>query len=231
MATNDEGESSQFRDSVRSIINDSVADLTSNLSSVIEAKFGELKTEISATPTVSLVGDQFNFKNKGNKQQYLHESRVLESLRLADNALGSSDVVKAKAALQEGMSLVKKRIKLIRLAEKSEFGWATVNEYLSDELASDSEDEKRLFRSEKRAERRLKQAQIKRNKNRQRPPYQARVSNRYGSSSSWQQSALSHQSPSTASASRSSRQIGPCFKLSFIFGHVYINIVFILFLV
>ena len=116
MATNEEGESSQLRDSVRSIINDSVADLTRNLSSVIEDKFCQLKTEISATPTGSSVVDQCNFKNKGNKQQYLHESRVLESLRLADNALESSDVVKAKAALQEGMSLVRKRIKLIRLA-------------------------------------------------------------------------------------------------------------------
>jgi hypothetical protein len=34
--------------------------------------------------------------------------------------------------------------KLIRIADKSEGGWTTVDEYLSDEVASDSEDQKRI---------------------------------------------------------------------------------------
>ena len=49
-----------------------------------------------------------------------------------------------------------KRIKAIKIADKSDYGWATVTEYLSDELASDTEDEKRLYRSEKRAEKNIK---------------------------------------------------------------------------
>ena len=44
---------------------------------------------------------------------------------------------------------------LIKLVDKSEFGWATVNEYLSDELTSDSDDEKRIYRAERRAERKI----------------------------------------------------------------------------
>ena len=44
---------------------------------------------------------------------------------------------------------------LIKLVDKSEFGWATVNEYLSDELASDSDDEKRIYRAERRAGRKI----------------------------------------------------------------------------
>ena len=43
-----------------------------------------------------------------------------------------------------------------------EFGWSTVKEYLSDELASNSEDEKRIFLSERRAERRSKQVSSRR---------------------------------------------------------------------
>ena len=39
---------------------------------------------------------------------------------------------------------------LIKLVDKSEFGWATVNEYLSEELASDSDDEKRIYRAERK---------------------------------------------------------------------------------
>ena len=48
-----------------------------------------------------------------------------------------------------------KRVKAIKLADKSEFGRATVNEYLSDELASDSDDEKRIYQAERRAERKV----------------------------------------------------------------------------
>ena len=47
---------------------------------------------------------------------------------------------KVKATLEEGTSIV----------SKGEFGWQTVNEYLSDELASDSDDRKKMYRVERR---------------------------------------------------------------------------------
>ena len=49
--------------------------------------------------------------------------------------------------------MVSKRIKAIKQADKSEFSWLTVNEYLSDELALDSDDGKNMYRAERRAER------------------------------------------------------------------------------
>ena len=64
-----------------------------------------------------------------------------------------------KRSLEEGTQLVEKRIKAIKLVDKSEYGWLTVNEYLSDELASDSEDEKRIYCSERRAEKKVKEKQ------------------------------------------------------------------------
>ena len=36
-------------------------------------------------------------------------------------------------------------------ADKRDFGWLTVNEYLSDELASNSDDEKRMYRPQRTA--------------------------------------------------------------------------------
>ena len=58
---------------------------------------------------------------------------------------------KAKEALKEGTSLVWLHIKLIRFVDKSEFGWEMVNQYEADELASNSEDDKRIYCSERRA--------------------------------------------------------------------------------
>ena len=55
--------------------------------------------------------------------------------------------------LKEGIQSIALRQKHIKVAHRSEFGWATVEEYDKDELASDSDDEKRLFRAERNAER------------------------------------------------------------------------------
>ncbi|XP_068707811.1 uncharacterized protein [Montipora foliosa] len=64
-------------------------------------------------------------------------------------------------SFEELDSDIKKRNKLIRLADKSAAGWDLVNEYLSDELASGSEDEKRIRRAEQRALRKRNQRQQK----------------------------------------------------------------------
>ena len=68
---------------------------------------------------------------------------------------------KAKEALKKGTSLVWRRIKLIRIADKSEFGWKTVNQYEADELASNSEDDKRIYRSKRRADKKHKEKKKK----------------------------------------------------------------------
>lgn len=46
------------------------------------------------------------------------------------------------AQLEEGMKLLKSRQKLIKVADRSEHRWATVSEYIEDELADNEEDEK-----------------------------------------------------------------------------------------
>ena len=57
----------------------------------------------------------------------------------------------------EGKELIRKRQKLIRIADKSADGWKVVDEYVSDELASGSEDEKRLKKAKEAASRKRRQ--------------------------------------------------------------------------
>ena len=57
-------------------------------------------------------------------------------------------------------SLVDLEDKLIRIVHKSEAGWAAVDEFLSDEVASGSEDEKKIRAAEQKALRKKKYARI-----------------------------------------------------------------------
>ena len=58
-----------------------------------------------------------------------------------------------KSQLKEGMRAIACRQKRIKVADRSEYGWAVVKAYDNDELASNSEDEKQLFKAEKTVER------------------------------------------------------------------------------
>ena len=107
--------------------------------------------------------------------------------------------------VESGTELVSERIKAVKLADKSEFGWATVNEYLSDELASDSDDEKRIYRAERRAERKVNKEKRRR----------SRPGEKGNSSTTAFRSASSPRYSSNDLASRPearpARRLGPCF--------------------
>ena len=62
-------------------------------------------------------------------------------------------VKKTGELLKEGMKAIELRQKHIKIADRSELGWAVIAAYEDDELASDSDDEKRIYRAEREAER------------------------------------------------------------------------------
>ena len=82
---------------------------------------------------------------------------MLDKFDEASDALKAKSYDKVKAALDSSTEVVSKRIKVIKMADKTDFGWSTVNEYLSEELASNSDDEKRMYRAERRAESKTKE--------------------------------------------------------------------------
>ena len=59
---------------------------------------------------------------------------------------------KLKAELHQGSQAIAACQKRIKVADRSDYGWVVVKAYDSDELAENSEDEKRLFRAKKAAE-------------------------------------------------------------------------------
>ena len=62
-------------------------------------------------------------------------------------------VRKATIHLDKGIRAIETRQKHIKVTDPSEYGWVTVSVYKDDALADDSEDEKRLEKAEREAER------------------------------------------------------------------------------
>ena len=58
----------------------------------------------------------------------------------------------------EARLIIKKRQKLIKIADKNRDGWLVVQEYETDDLASDSEDEKKIRKAKAAAEKKRKEA-------------------------------------------------------------------------
>ena len=67
-----------------------------------------------------------------------------------------------KDELDKGAKEIAAHQKKIRIADRSEFSWATVEAYESDDLADDSADEKRMEKAEKEAAKRLAKKRTRR---------------------------------------------------------------------
>jgi len=86
----------------------------------------------------------------GNQQQYDHGLEVYENYEKVIRSIEKGEeIAKTKDILEDGKKVITKRLKMIRLADRED--WMTVNEYLSDNLASDSADEKAISKAIKAA--------------------------------------------------------------------------------
>ena len=215
--------SDRFHFLVQKAVADSMASVTRQISSLIDTRFDNFKEQFTEENSSSVEAAvkrakraRFVFQSKGNEQQFEHAESVLDKLESAKDALNANATSRAKTDIEEGIALVTKRMKVIKIADRSQYSWATVQEYLSDELTSDSEDEKRLFRSERRAEKKVKEAKKKRSQK-----YQQRRFQPYSSFNPHLRSSLPTSDTNSSTTTRfgrdlgvRGRQIGPCFKIS-----------------
>ena len=78
---------------------------------------------------------------------------AIETANLADN--GNPCIT---TLVNDAKGMLKRRQKLIKIADRNKDGWKVVEEYESDDIASDSEDEKRLKRAKEAVGRKRRQS-------------------------------------------------------------------------
>ena len=92
-------------------------------------------------------------KSRGNQKLFELNAAIasiLENIETeTQRSWPSNDRIRSLAL--EARQLLRKRQKLIKITDKSKDGWQVVAEYESDELASDSEDEKHLKKARETA--------------------------------------------------------------------------------
>ena len=109
----------------------------------------------------------FNFK--GHQVQFELNVGLQDNLNSAIALLERNRPKKAVRLLDDSVSLLIKRNKLIRITDKSLGGWRTVNEYLSDDVASDSEDGKKIRAADNRDVRKKKTEKTQKRRATKRP--------------------------------------------------------------
>ena len=120
----------------------------------------QLETKTKETEQKSKIDKEVvRLKYRGNQKQFELNAAIdsiLESIESeTQQSQPSNDRIRSLA--KEARELLRKRQKLIKIADKSRDGWQVVAEYEFDELASGSEDEKRLKKARETASRKRRQ--------------------------------------------------------------------------
>ena len=134
-----------------------------------------------------------------------------ELAKITPSKSDKASVTKATSHLDEGMKCIEVCQKHIKVADRSEFGWSVISIYESDKLTDNSDDEKRLFKAEKEAER------IRNKKKRASAAVGARKHTATGTEALLK--AATNGPVGARLPTPRSRPLGPCFRCSE-FGHL-----------
>ncbi|XP_062577284.1 uncharacterized protein LOC134239139 [Saccostrea cucullata] len=139
-----------------------ISDIVKLFTGVIQSQFktfsGQLKAEQSESISKKLKENSLHkIKSEGNRIQFEFNAELLEGLeKLESRAFDLKDSESLKI-ISDLCKKLKTRQKHIRIADSSPAGWKTVNEYQCNEIADNSDDEKKIRSAENRALRHQKQ--------------------------------------------------------------------------
>ena len=199
-------------------------DLLNNLTDYFEGRFKEIKQELieENQAMCNRMNKRFKttehtFKKSGNRFQYHHNIDVASKVEEAQNYLDKKNpsVKKAREALSEGMLIIEDRNKDILVADTSEGGWDTVNEYKKKQIAEDSDDDRKLRKADTNAvrKREQKKKKYKQTKQRQWNNYQPRNDYHHDyQQDSYQPSYNSHRQQKPTSTFRRRYRDNECFS-------------------
>ena len=91
------------------------------------------------------------FKSPGNRKQFTSNENLIHNLEEALRAVKTEKYDRAKSVIREPLADSKKQNKLVHVVDRLIAGWDAANEYGSDIVASDFEDEKRIRHAEQHA--------------------------------------------------------------------------------
>ena len=148
--------------------------MMTEMKNLISSEMGKISKQNQAIADKQLskieetLSDSYKFKRRGTRNSS-NTTKVLSQMKEADDHLSKDmdqlteqNVLNCREALSQGMTIVQQRQKMIKLADSSDAGWLVVHEYVSNPLADKSDDEKRIFKAQSRADRKLKDDKKKR---------------------------------------------------------------------
>ena len=139
-----ERQQSSVREKLSSIMDNKLESMKRQLEESSNTQMSELKKIRLTEPRI--------FKKKGHEQQYKHNEQVKSAVNEGKDAVMAGKNEACIAKLNEGIELIDQRQKLILIADKSDYGWKTVGEYLDKGLADDDQDAKKMKKVQKEAQ-------------------------------------------------------------------------------
>ena len=122
----------------KSYLDQKVSNLTTNLTAKADSRSKRVERQTT--------GQQL--KLAGNKDQFIFNAELQNSIEESTELLQHQDFEGALVKLETAQKSLHLRQKKIKLADKSDAGWLAVKEYEAEDLASDSDDEKRIKKAQ-----------------------------------------------------------------------------------
>ena len=126
----------------------------------LETRLEQKGKELDDKQKIDLQVEKFKFK--GNQKQFVFNADLEDLVGKIKEANAQKDHRKVALLTVHAKSLLHKRQRLIKVADSSEAGWDAVQDYESQDIASDDEDDKKIRNARAAANRRRKQRERER---------------------------------------------------------------------